>query len=440
MSPPRTRYARNGDVHIAYQVFGEGAIDLLYVPQSFSMAELMWEHPRVRRFFERIAGFARVITFDRRESGMSDRLGRPSTLEEQMDDLVAVLDAAGADRVGIYAMLEGGPMAMLFAATHPERTGALLLYSTFARTTAAPGYEFAPAAQERRARMQPLHEHWGDGSLLDGMAPSLSGDVALREWIGRLQRQSMSPGAVQALAPVNEELDMRPVLPTIRVPTLVMHRGTGIDVRHSEVLAQLIPQARLERLPGSDTFPFAGDTDAVIGEVQAFFTGARGSSEADRVLATVLLSDICRSTELAAELGDRSWRDVLAAHQDAAARVVSSHAGRLIKSTGDGVLATFDGPARAVRAGTQLASEARGLGLDLRVGVHTGEIELMGDDVGGMAVHIAARVMGQAEPAEVLVSSTVHDLVVGSRLEFADRGTHALRGVPGEWRLWSAGG
>ena len=440
MTPPRARYARNGDIHIAYVTYGDGPIDFLYVPQSFSMTEMLWEHPRVRRFFERVAGFARVIAFDRRESGMSDRLGRPPSLEETMDDVVAVMDAAGSERAGIFAMMEGGPMAMMFAATHPERVGALILHATFARTTRAPGYEWAPTVEERRERFRVLHADWGDGAILEGVAPSVAGDLSLREWVGKLQRQSMSPGAADALMYVNEDLDIRPVLPTIRVPTLVLHRGDAIDPRHSELLAREIPGARLKLLPGDDVLPFVGDTDAVIEEIQEFLTGARGSSEPDRVLATVLLSDICGSTGLAAEMGDRRWRDVLGAHHDAAARVVQTHSGRLVKSTGDGILATFDGPARAIRAAGQLTREARGLELALRVGVHTGEIELIGDDVGGMAVHIAARVMGHAQPGEVVVSSTVHDLVVGSRLTFEDRGTHELRGVPGEWRLWSAAG
>ena len=439
MGTPRASYTRNGDLHIAYMVYGDGPIDLLYIPQSFSMIELLWEHPRVRRFFERLSGFARVISFDRRESGMSDRLGRPPSLEETMDDVVAVMDAAGSERAGIFAMMEGGPMAMMFAATYPERVGALVLHATFARTTAAAGYEWAPTVEERRERMQLLHENWGDGAIVEGMAPSVAGDTSLRDWIGRLQRWSMSPGAADALMYVNEQLDLRPILPSIRVPTLVMHRGTAIDPRHSQLLADMIPGARMKMLPGDDVLPFVGDTDAVIDEIQEFLTGARGTREPDRVLATVLLSDICDSTVVAAELGDRAWRDLLSAHNDAAGRTVSTFAGRLIKSTGDGILATFDGPARAIRAGTQLAEQARGQGLELRVGVHTGEVELIGDDVGGMAVHIAARVMAQAAPGEVLVSSTVHDLVVGSRLRFEDRGTHELRGVPGEWRLWSAG-
>ena len=439
MAPPQTRYARNGDIHIAYQVFGDGPIDLLYVPQSFSVGEFLWEHPAVARFLAGLGAFARVIVFDRRESGMSDRLGRPPTLEEQMDDVIAVLDAAGSDRAAIYAMLEGGPMAMMFAATHPERTGALVLYATFARTTKAPGYEWARTPEERQAVQDLLNGRWGDGSIIEGMAPTHADDRRLRDWVGTLQRYSMGPMAARALGEVNAGLDVRPVLPSIRVPTLVLHRrdDAGMDPRHSEYIAGAIPGATLRWLEGVDNFPFLGDTESVLGEIEEFLTGDRRRADPDRVLATVLLSDICASTERAAELGDRAWRDLLRDHHDAAARTVRSFSGRLIKSTGDGILATFDGPARAIRAGEQLVAEARRLGVELRVGVHTGEVELLGDDVSGMAVHIAARVMDSAAPGEVIVSSTVRDLVVGSRLDFEDRGTHELRGVPGDWRLWS---
>jgi class 3 adenylate cyclase/pimeloyl-ACP methyl ester carboxylesterase len=440
--PPQTRYARNGDVHIAFQTFGEGPVDLLYVPQSFSVSEHLWDHPAVSRFFARMSGFARVIAFDRRESGMSDRFGRPPTLEEQMDDVIAVLDAAEADRVGIFAMLEGGPMAMMFAATHPERTGALMLYATFARTTCAPGYEWAPTVAEREIGQKTLIERWGDGSITEHFAPSHSGDRRLRDWVGALQRFAMAPSGALALNDMNMHLDVRPILPSIRVPTLVMHRegDVAINPLHSQFLARNIPGARLKMLPGVDNFPFLGDVDSVLGEMEEFLTGARHTQDRDRVLATVLLSDIVKSTERAAELGDRVWRDLLRDHHEDAARTVSAFSGRLIKSTGDGILATFDGPARAIRAGDMLVQEAHRLGVEVRVGLHTGELELLGDDVSGMAVHIAARVMDRAGPSEVVVSSTVRDLVVGSRLDFEDRGTHELRGVPGDWRLWSLTG
>ena len=439
MAPPQTRYARNGDVHIAYQVFGDGPIDLLYVPQSFSVGEYLWEHPAVGRFLARLGSFSRVIMFDRRESGMSDRLGHPPTLEEQMDDVIAVMDAAGSERAAVFAMLEGGPMAMMFAATHPDRVGALTLYATFARTTAAPGYEWAWSAEDRRIGQEALNERWGDGSIVEGIAPNYAGDRRLKDWVGTLQRYAMGPAAARALAEVNAALDVRPILPSIRVPTLVLHRrdDVGIDPRHSEYLAKAIPGAKLKRLEGEDTLPFLGDMESVVGEMEEFLTGMRGSHDRDRVLATVLLSDICGSTVRAAEMGDSAWRDLLSEHHEVAQRVVRSFQGRLIKSTGDGVLATFDGPARGIRAGEAMVENTRDLGLELRVGVHTGEVELLGDDVSGMAVHIAARVMDSAGPGEVVVSSTVRDLVVGSRLVFEDRGTHELRGVPGDWRLWS---
>ena len=437
--PPRTRYARNGDVHIAFQTFGEGPVDLLFVPQAVSAFELMWENPGVARFFARLGAFARVIVFDRRECGMSDRLGGPTTLEEQMDDVVAVLDAAGAERAAIYAMLEGGPMAMLFAATHPDRVQALILYATFARTTRAPGYEWAPTAEERAARVAMLSDAWGDGSVVDMLAPNHADDRQLREWVGQLQRFAMSPSTARFMQEFNADTDVRSVLPSIRVPTLVLHRegDRGMDPRHSKFIAGEIPGATLRLLPGEDNFPFLGDSESVIGEIEEFLTGSRATRAADRVLATVLLSDICRSTELAAAMGDGRWRDVLAGHHDDAGRAVAAHQGRVVKSTGDGVLATFDGPARAIRAGKAMVAEAARRGLQLRVGLHTGEIEIMGDDVGGLAVHIAARVMAQAGADEVMTSGTVKDLVVGSGVAFEDRGTHRLRGVPDEWRLWA---
>jgi len=436
---PRTRYARNGDVHIAYQVIGDGPFDLLWIPQSFSQVEHLWESPAVARFFERLASFSRLIVFDRRESGMSDRTGRVPTLEEQMDDVIAVLDAVGAERVGVFSMLEGGPMAMVFAASHPERVQSLALYATFARTTAAEGYEFAPPAEERRIRLDLLNRFWGDGAMLNTFGPSAAGDRSLREWIGKLQRLSMGPTAATQLSGMNERTDVRPILGSIRVPTLVLHRtdDQAIDFRHSRYLAEHIPEARLVELPGRDNFIFLGDTESIVGEIEEFFTGHRQTVEPDRVLATVLFTDIVASTERAASLGDARWREVLADLDSASRRAVSSHQGRHIKTTGDGVLATFNGPARAIRGAQAMVEDARELGLELRAGLHTGEVEVIGNDVGGLAVHIGARVMDAAGPGEVLVSSTVRDLVVGSGLSFDDRGARELRGIPGEWRLWA---
>jgi len=436
-----TRYARTRDgLHIAYQVVGDGPLDLVYVPQSFSQVEHLWEHPTVARYFERLASFARVILFDRRESGLSDHVGRPSTLEEQTDDLIAVLDAAGAERVAVFALMEGTPMAMMFAAAHPERTRALALYSPFARTTWAPGYEWAPTAQERAARFVQIIAHWGDGvALLEYLAPEHRGDPLLERWLGKLQRVSQSPGTARMVSEANQDLDVRAVLPSIRVPTLVMRRTEheGIHPAHVRYVAEHIPGARYVELPGSESLIFLGDAEAALGEIEEFLTGTRSSGAAgDRVLATVLFSDVCGSTELAARLGDRRWRDVLAQHDEAVRAAVSRHAGRAIKSLGDGMLATFDGPARAIRAGRAIVEDTAPLGLKVRVGLHTGECEMIGDDVGGLAVHLAARVVGLAAPGDVLVTQTVKDLVTGSDLTFADRGTHALRGIPDEWRLW----
>ena len=437
----RTRYARTRDgLHIAYQTVGDGPLDLLYVPQSFSQVEHLWEHPTVARWLERLASFARLIMYDRRESGLSDRMGRAATLEEQIDDVIAVLDAAGAGRVGIYALMEGTPMAMLFAAAHPERTGALALYNPFARTTRAPGYEWAPTAAERAERFEQINAGWGNGDvLLEFLASRHGQDERLAAWLGKLQRVSMSPGTARTVSEANQDLDVRHVLPSIRVPTLVLRREAdeAIDARHVRYVAEHIPGARLVELPGDETLPFLGDAESVVGELEEFLTGGRASAVRDRVLATVLFTDICGSTEAAARLGDRAWRDVLGEHDRLVADVIERYAGRPVKSIGDGVLATFDGPARAIRAGRAIAREVPRLGVDVRVGLHTGECEMIGSDVGGLAVHIAARVVGLADAGQVVVSQTVKDLVTGSELDFADRGEHDLRGVPGRWRVWA---
>ena len=437
----RTRYARTRDgLHIAYQTVGDGPLDLLYVPQSFSQVEHLWEHPTVARWLERLSTFARLILYDRRESGLSDRMGRAATLEEQIDDVIAVLDAAGSGRVGIYALMEGTPMAMLFAAAHPERTGALALYNPFARTTRAPGYEWAPTAEERAERFEQINAAWGDGDvMLEFLASHHGQDARLAAWLGKLQRVSMSPGAARTVSMANQDLDVRHVLPSIRVPTLVLRRehDEAIDARHVRYVAEHIPGARLVELPGNETLPFLGDAESVVGELEEFLTGGRASAVRDRVLATVLFTDICSSTETAARMGDRAWRDVLGEHDRLVGDVIERYAGRSVKSIGDGVLATFDGPARAIRAGRAIAREVPRLGLDVRVGLHTGECEVIGADVGGLAVHIAARVVGLAEAGQVVVSQTVKDLVTGSELDFDDRGEHDLRGVPGRWRVWA---
>ena len=438
---PATRYTRTGDgTHIAYQVIGDGPVDIVYVPGWIWESDLLWSEPRLSRFFERIASFSRLILFDRRGSGQSDPVVGAPTLEEQMDDVRAVLDAAGSERAAMWGVLEGGPMAMLFAATYPERTRALILYAAFARTVATHGYEWADSIDARNYRIDRTIANWGRGTMLDVLAPTLSGDSRLREWLGRLERRAAPPATARKMMEITGRTDIRHVLPSIRVPTLIVHRTHDpmMDVRHGRYLAEHIPDAKYLELPGSDSLIFASDHDRLLEEMREFLTGARHGREPDRVLATVLFTDLVRSTERAAELGDRRWRALLSEHYDAVRQALARYDGREIKTIGDGFVATFDGPARAVRAAQEATRAVAALGLELRAGLHTGEVEMMEDDVGGMAVHIAARVMAAAGAGEVVVSSTVKDLVVGSGIEFADRGMTELRGVPGEWRLWAA--
>jgi pimeloyl-ACP methyl ester carboxylesterase len=429
-----TRYAKSGDVHVAYQVVGSGPLDLVFVPGFFSQVELWWEEPLCARFFERLASFSRLILFDKRGTGLSDRVAAVPTLEQRMDDVRAVMAAAGSERAAILGVSEGGPMSALFAATYPDRTAALVLYGTFA---------------EFRSWMPPEHlEHflhaidatWGTGESLPHLAPSVADDPRFRRWWARHERLGASPGAAMDLMRMNSEIDVRHVLPAIRIPTLVLHRAGDVfvDVSGGRYVAAHIPGAKYVELPGVDHPPFVGDAEAVLQEVEEFLTGVRPAPEPDRVLATVLFTDIVGSTERAAELGDQRWRDLLGAHHAAVRRELERFRGREVDTAGDGFLATFDGPARAVRCARAIHDAVRPLGIELRAGLHTGEIELLGDDIGGIAVHIAARVAALAGPGEVLASSTVKDLVAGSGLRFEDRGTRALRGGPDEWRLFAA--
>jgi class 3 adenylate cyclase len=423
---PQTHYTRTYDGRlIAWSELGSGPIDLLYVPQSISVMEHIWDHPQAAAFFDRLASFSRLILYDRRGAGMSERLETASSLEEQIDDVHAVLDAAGADRVAVSALYEGGPMALLFAATAPERVEALALYAAMARMSWAPDYEFAWKHDERERAMAAFADQWGQpNAMAAGWAANHTEDRRLVDWIARLQRLAMDPSFAHKQFTLNGRLDVRGVLDTIQAPTLVMHRRQDVafDFRHARYLADHIPGARLVALEGEDSLPFLGDSEAVLGEMEEFLTGARPEREADRVLSTVLFTDICRSTERAAELGDARWRSLLEQHDAVVHSQLARHRGRAVKSVGDGFLATFDGPARGIRAAQGIAREVANLGLEVRAGLHTGECEVIGDDVGGLAVHIAARVMASASPREVLVSNTVKDLVVGSGLRFDDRG------------------
>jgi class 3 adenylate cyclase len=437
---PSARYAKSGDLHIAYIAEGDAPIDLIWVPPWISQVEYLWAEPTLAAAQERIKEFARFISFDRRGSGLSDPLLGAPTLEEQMDDVIAVMEAAGSERAAVVGTLEGGPMAMLFAATFPERVSALVLYATFARATWAPDYDWTWKVEERAARNAQLVENWGHGYVAAGVAgPDSVQDESFLEWAGRLERLAGSPTTIRRILSLIGEFDVRHVLPSIRVPTLVLHRrnDTFISVEHSRYLSKHIPDARYVELEGGENLFSIGDTEAILGEMEEFLTGTRHEREPDRMLATVMFTDIVDSTTRAARLGDTDWRRLLEEHDQLVRRALERHRGREIKRTGDGFLATFDGPARAIRCAASIAEAVRSLGIEVRAGLHTGECEVMNGDVGGLAVHIGARVMSCADAGEVMVSSTVKDLVVGSGIDFEERGSRELKGVPGEWQLFA---
>jgi pimeloyl-ACP methyl ester carboxylesterase len=435
----QTHYADSSGVSIAYQVHGDGPLDLVLVPGFVSQVELLAEEPGVARFFRRLTGFSRLLVFDKRGQGLSDRPGPPPTLEEAMDDLKAVIDAAGFERPALFSVSEGGPMSALYAATYPSKVSALILFGTFARMLEAPDFSpgVADEALDRWGEM--IRRDWGGPVGLKLWAPSRVGDQGFERWWARLLRQGTSPSGAVALMELYREMDVRAVLPAIDVPTLVLHRADDrmVSAAQGRYLAENIPGARYVELPGEDHLPFASDLDEVLEEVEEFLVGSRGATESERALATILFTDIVGSTEKAAELGDRGWRQLLERHDAAVRRQLSLHRGREVKTMGDGFLATFDGPARAIHCASAVRDEVASLGIEVRAGIHTGEVELIGDDVGGMAVNIGARIGALADAGEVLVSSTVRELVVGSGLEFADRGVQTLKGAPGEWRLFA---
>jgi pimeloyl-ACP methyl ester carboxylesterase len=443
MSTPPTRYARSGDASIAYQVVGDGPIDLVLVLGFATHLELQWESAPMARFFERISAFARMIVFDKRGTGLSDPVTEVPTLEERIDDVRAVMDAAGSERAALLGISEGGPMSVLFAATHPERATALVLYGAMGRTTEAPDYPWAsPAEALREAAAEFIAPSWGQDAqgTVELFAPSLLHDPATLAFTARMERSAASPAMVQRIFEMFLDIDVRAVLPTIHVPALVLHRrGDRVVSRHAgRELAAHIPGARYVELAGIDHVPWAGDAEAVLGEVEEFLTGSRSVPEPDRVLATVMFTDLVGSTQRAVELGDARWRELLSAHQVAVRRELARFRGREVKTLGDGCLATFDGPARAIRCGGAIAQAARSAGLEVRIGLHSGEVELMDGDVGGIAVHIAARIGALAAAGEVLVSSTVKDLVAGAGIRFVDRGARQLKGISDEWRVFAA--
>jgi class 3 adenylate cyclase len=439
--PPRTRYASSGEISLAYQVLGEGP-DVLFLPGWISQVEHVWESPSLRRFMERLASFSRLILFDRRGTGLSERVVEPPSLEDEVQDAVAVLDAAGSERAALFAYALGGPTALCMAARRPERVGALIAYAVCARTTWAPDYDWALTLEDRTAAIEAMVAGWGDVNRLGLFAPSLAGDPGAVEWFARLERLASSPGNARTMSMATSDLDVRDELPAIRVPALVMHRSADRlwDVRHSRYLAERIPGARAVWLEGEDSFPWVGDSDAILEEIEEFLTGARTGGERERALLTVMFTDIVDATSRAGQVGDRRWRDLLAAHDDVVRRALRRFDGREVKTIGDSFLATWSGPpSRALRCALAIVAETRELGLDVRIGMHTGECELIGEDVGGMAVHIASRVAGRAGPSEVLVSGTVFGTVVGGPFRFEHRGAHELKGVPDRWPLFALG-
>jgi class 3 adenylate cyclase len=435
-----TRFARLGRDRIAYQTLGEGPLVLVNAPGSFSHADVVFEDPAAMLYYRRLASFAKVIHFDRRGTGGSDPTppadARPPW-ERYAEELTAVLDAAGAQQAAILAMFDVGPLAIGFAASNPDRTAALILANTSARHLAAADYPIGipPAvAEPLRAAME---EYWGTEELVRLLVPSRADDERFCRWYAKLQRTIASPQTVQAFIQDSYSVDARPLLPRVQAPTLVLHRRQFqlVPIEHGRYLAEHLSGARLVELPGADG-PLVWETpELALDVIQEFLTGARGAPEPDRLLATVLFTDIVGSTQQAARLGDRRWRELLELHDQAAGRWVETFGGRLVKSTGDGILAIFDSPARAIRCAAALAEDLSGLGIQLRAGLHTGEIELRQGDVGGIGVHIAARVMAAAAPGEILVSRTVHDLISGSGILLRDRGIHRLKGVQGQWQL-----
>jgi pimeloyl-ACP methyl ester carboxylesterase len=433
---PETRYVKSGDVYIAYQIHGEGARDLVFIPGFVSHVEGRWDRPVVATFFERLGQFSRVIAFDKRGNGLSDRVTEIPTLEQRMDDIRAVMDAAGCERAAFFGISEGAPTALLFAATFPQRVSALVLYGGFARWSWAPDHPIGTTDDEFERMVVP--GDWGGPMAIDLWAPSVAEtEAARREWASFV-RVSASPGAAVATLRMAREIDAREVLPVIRVPTLILHRTSEriVRVEQARYMAERIPGAKLVEFPGIDHLAWVGDQNAILDEVQQFLTGTRHVVEIDRVLATVLFTDIVNATQTAVELGDRRWRDLLVKHHDLVRTELTRFRGREIDTAGDGFLASFDAPARAIRCACAIRDAVRTLGVEVRCGLHTGECERSGEKLTGIAVHTGARVAGLAAPGEVLVSQTVRDLVAGSGLTFEARGTRVLKGVPGEWQLF----
>ena len=435
MEPIKTRYAKNGDISVAYQIFGEGDVDLVMVPGFISHIENYWDEPRWAQWLRRLGSFSRVILFDKQGTGLSDRSSKLPGMDERMDDVRAVMDSVGIEQAAIFGISEGGSLATLFAASHPDRSQALILYGAFAQFTS-----WFPTQEALEGLFQYIDSAWGSGESLPMFAPTMQDDLALKEWWGRFERLGASPGAAKKIMRMNSQIDITDILPSVKVPTLIIHRrdDVTVNVEGGRLLAERIPNAKYVELSGIDHLPFVGENpNQILDEMAQFLTGELRPIETERILATVLFTDIVDSTKRAAELGDRQWRDLLEGHHSLVRGELNRFRGQEVDTAGDGFLATFDGPARGIRCACAIRDSVSSLGITIRAGLHTGECEVMDDKVSGIALHIGARVMGVAGPSEVLVSNTVKDLVAGSGLHFNDRGVHDLKGVPGEWRLFA---
>ena len=436
---PETRYACRGQDYIAYQTIGEGPRDIVFMSAWFSHVDGRWEEPRFAAMLRRFSTMGRLIVFDKRGSGASDPLAAAEpTWEDWADDIAAVMEAAGSERANLVGVGDSGPLAILFAATRPQCVESLVLVNTGARLVRGPDYPWGIGEEEKAEFLRRTRETWGTGGLTDVFSPSTAEDVRYHQWLAKYQRMAASPGRSTAMARLTFDIDVRDVLAIVRVPTLVMHRKDFrfFPIEFGRYLAEHIPGAKFKELPGADGFIYLGDTNSVLDEIEEFVTGTRRVAESDRVLATVLLTDMVGSTDMAAQLGDHRWRSILDSYDDIVRRQLDSYRGRLHRSTGDGSLATFDGPARGIRCAFAIRDQLEPLGVKIRSGLHVGEIELRGSEIGGIAVHIAARIGAEAGAGEVLCSSTVRDLVTGSELAFADRGRRQLKGVPQEWQIF----
>ncbi len=434
-----TRFTRSGSVNIAYQVFGSGPVDLVLVPGWLSNLDTFWEEPSVARFFERLGSFSRVVLFDKRGTGLSDRVTESPTLEERMDDVRAVLDTIGSKRAALLGYSEGGPMCTLFSVTYPARTEALIMIGSYPRALSTEGYPAGRSLETQAEFNRSVEEGWGGPVRLEFRAPSRSNDPRFRNWWAKFLRTSASPSTALALNRMNAEIDIRHVLASVRVPTLLLHAkgDKTVNVEASRYMAARIPNAELVEFDSDDHLPFGDSAGLILDTIEEFLTGRRSAEYDETVISTVMFTDIVGSTEMASSLGDSRWRDLLESHHAAVRHQLDIHRGREIKTTGDGFHASFDGPARAIRCACSIRDAVESLGLRVRVGLHTGECVLAKDNVEGVAVHIAARVADLATPGQVLVSQTVKDLVAGSGIAFEDQGTHTLKGIDDEWRLYS---